>query len=288
MTTTDAKKLAAAGCHRAGNCAQACHGGFRVRRISDHAADAFATAVQAAALRQLQIQGNPGNLNNPAARGHGGPAAIVTRSRVLITRLLEFMVCTLDPKRYIDVCTHIPPANQNGNPRQLAGPPTVAYGSLVGLYKGMTEAMEMADHLFTMPVGQALPDEADRSPGLMGRNNQITRRAAFHLMRAELATRANGGIDQLLVQIVSFWNFYFQGEQSVDLVTKTVIPGRASFMDEFVNVQSFFNLFYQLRQANGSIDENFDGPWYIARDITQLRNMGKINSTSFLSYNINS
>ena len=50
MTTTDAKKLAAAACHRAGNCAQACHGGLRVRKISDHAADAFATAVRAAAL----------------------------------------------------------------------------------------------------------------------------------------------------------------------------------------------------------------------------------------------
>ena len=34
MTTTDAKKLAAAACHRAGNCAQACHGGLRVRKIS--------------------------------------------------------------------------------------------------------------------------------------------------------------------------------------------------------------------------------------------------------------
>ena len=151
MVTSDASLRATRACRNGVRCAQSCHVAFHVRKLVDKAVrELEVTDINREQNDVLRPIGNGNNLNNNVAHGQGGQQAVDGRRRAHLTRVLEMQLCLISPKAMIAVCTHIPPANNGGAPRPMAGPPTVAFGNLRGVYTGLSLAMELMDALWSL------------------------------------------------------------------------------------------------------------------------------------------
>mgnify|MGYP006132096197 FL=1 len=114
MFHTHTRLAAAQACSRARVCAQNCHKGYRVRKLSDLAITQYQKLGRARSLTILAAAGNQLNLNNNDARGQGGGDAVAGRQHSLLIRILEIMLSVIAPKEMIKPNRLIPPANVIG------------------------------------------------------------------------------------------------------------------------------------------------------------------------------